>query len=231
VWNAYELSWLGRQGQPRTALGVLRFPCSAPRIVESKSLKLYLGSYYQERMRDAASVERAIAEDLSRLVGGSVEVAVDADLDRVPTLEAPPADEVRLDALDVAIDRFELAPELLHEAAARAPRRPSVREILYTHAFRSLCPVTEQPDWATIRVGYEGRPIEHAALLRYLVSFRRHADFHEACVERIFWDLWRAWQPDALCVEGRFVRRGGLDINPFRSSDERRAPNLRTRRQ
>jgi 7-cyano-7-deazaguanine reductase len=230
VWNAYELSWLSERGQPRAALGVLRFPCSSPQIVESKSLKLYLASLHQERIGDAARVQCVVGEDLGRVAGAPVEVHVDADLDRKAPLGAE-ADPVQLDVLDVAVDCYRLAPELLFEAAARAPRGASVRETLCTHAFRSLCPVTAQPDCASIRVAYEGRPIEHAALLRYLVSFRTQQEFHEACIERIFWDVWRAWQPAVLSVEGRFTRRGGLDINPFRSSAAARSANARTIRQ
>jgi 7-cyano-7-deazaguanine reductase len=229
VWNAYELSWLSERGQPRAALGVLRFPCDSPRIVESKSLKLYLGSLHQERLGDAAALERLLREDLGRAVGAPVAVALETDLDRAAVISAAPG--IGLDSLDVAVDRYQLAPELLFQAALAAPSGPAVREQLHTHAFRSLCPVTGQPDWATIRIAYEGRAIDRAALLRYLASFRSQREFHEACVEHIFWDVWRAWEPQVLSVEGRFTRRGGIDINPFRSSREARAAQARTLRQ
>jgi 7-cyano-7-deazaguanine reductase len=229
VWNAYELSWLAPSGQPRTALGLLRVPCESPRVVESKSLKLYLASLNQERLASPAQLVQRLSEELGRVAGAPVAVELALDWDR----EAPAgggAPVVDLDALEVAAQHYELAPELLRGAAS-GPAAEPVSELLQTHAFRSLCPVTRQPDWASVRIAYRGRAIERAALLRYLISYRRHSDFHESCVERIFWDIWRACAPERLSVEGRFARRGGLDINPFRSSWEARADQRRTRRQ
>jgi 7-cyano-7-deazaguanine reductase len=222
VWNAHELSWLSARGQPRVAIGVLRVPCTSPRIVESKSLKLYLGSLHQERLGSASDVQRVVSEDVSRVVGTPVGLGLHSG--RSPeSSDSFAAAGVCLDELDVDVDRYDLAPELLFDAAAVASSAGPVRETLYSRTFRSLCPVTGQPDWARIRIAYDGRAIDRAALLRYLVSFRKHREFHESCVERIFWDLWRSWQPRALSVEGRFLRRGGLDIWPLRRSHDPRA--------
>jgi 7-cyano-7-deazaguanine reductase len=236
VWNAYELSWLSPRGTPRVAIGVLRVPCSTPRVVESKSLKLYLGSLNQERLGGPAELQALVAREVGRVVGGPVQFAVDTELDRPLAPAARRCDAeppVRLDALDLEIadDAYRLAPQLLQAAAAAAPRGEHRRETLVTHAFRSCCPVTGQPDWATLRIAYEGSAIDRESLQRYLISFRRHRDFHEACVERIWWDVQRAWRPEQLTVEGRFTRRGGIDINPLRSSAPAPAAGCRTLRQ
>jgi 7-cyano-7-deazaguanine reductase len=140
---------------------------------------------------------------------------------------------VRLDALDLDVERdgYALAPQLLSAAAAAAARAERRSETLLTHAFRSCCPVTGQPDWASVRIRYEGRAIDRESLHRYLISFRQHRDFHETCIERIWWDVWRAWRPERLTVEGRFTRRGGIDINPLRSSELQPAGGQRTVRQ
>lgn len=213
VWNAYELSWLGPRGKPQIATARFVFPCDSARIIESKSLKLYLGSFNQERFASSEEPGRLLRQDLGRAAEGDVRVIIQSLADFQRCLPEEPAG-ICLDLLDVEISSYELDPGLLE------PEKPSpiVEEALYTELFRSACPVTGQPDWATVTVCYRGRKISQASLLRYLISYRRHRDYHENCVERIFLDLRQRCQPLALTVEANFLRRGGLDINPVRST-------------
>jgi 7-cyano-7-deazaguanine reductase len=214
LWNAYELSWLNPKGKPQVAVASFRVPADSPNLVESKSLKLYLNSFNQTVFTDGAAVTAAIAGDLSAAAGAAVSVRVEM-LDRRPAAGIGYPDGVLLDALDIACDTYQPAPELL----AVTPGE-EVEEILYSHLLKSNCLVTGQPDWAMVVIRYRGRPIERAGLLRYIVSFREHNEFHEQCVERIFCDIRRQCAPAALAVHARYTRRGGLDINPFRSSGE-----------
>jgi len=222
VWTAYELTWLDRKGKPHAAVATIVVPAESPRIVESKSMKLYLGSFAQTRFAAAQDVTAAIARDLGAAAGGAVQVALDAPDALVPA----PLAGTSLDGLDIACTAYDVDAALLAAGAGH------VRETLTTDLFRSLCPVTAQPDIASLQVDYEGPPIDHAGLLRYLVSYRCHAGFHEHCVERIFMDVKRRCAPVTLSVHARFLRRGGLDINPFRSDAGVRVPaNVRTARQ
>lgn len=214
IWNAWEVSWLDARGRPRIAVAELRIPGDSPNIVESKSLKLYLNGYAMTRFEDAHDVRARIARDVA--------ACVDAEVD-VTLLE--PAGFARLQVADFAgesLDGQELgitgyaAPDPGH-LRTRARARPT-EEALVTRLFRSRCPVTGQPDWASVRIRYRGRPIDRAGLLRYLVSFRDHAAFHEACVEQIFTDIAARCAPQALMVYARFLRRGGIDINPWRAT-------------
>lgn len=228
LWNAWELSWLDPRGRPRAAVAELRVPCTSPNLVESKSLKLYLNGYAMTRFAGADAVRDRIALDVATCVGMFVGVSLvdPAELARLQTV--PPAGE-SLDDEQTDIDDYASA-----DPAFLVFRRdaPAADETLFTRAFRSLCPVTGQPDWARIEIAYRGPRIDHAGLLRYLVSFRSHPDFHEACVERIFCDIQRRCHPAALRVHGRFLRRGGVDINPWRASAGFAAPaNARTARQ
>lgn len=214
IWNAWELSWLDPHGKPRIAVAELRVSCTSPSIVESKSLKLYLGGYAMTRFADVHDVGARIRKDVSVCVGGDIEVTLlePARFERVRIADF--AGE-SLDGGDIDIaDYAEPKPEHLR---TRALTRP-VEQSLVTRLFRSRCPVTGQPDWASVQVRYRGRPIERAGLLRYLVSYREHGDFHEACVERIFRDIQRQCRPLALLVYARFLRRGGIDINPWRAT-------------
>ena len=229
IWNAYELSWLDARGKPRVAIAELRVPADSPNLVESKSLKLYLNGYAQARFDDAAAVRAAIAHDLGAAVRAPVEAALVEARDfgalRIAELPGASLDDLQLEIADYG------PPQPLHlRADARAPQ---VEEALATQAFRSNCPVTGQPDWAAVQIRYAGAPIDHAGLLRYLVSFRQHAGFHESCVERIFTDIMARCAPRALSVYARFTRRGGLDINPWRATPGFGAPppNLRGARQ
>lgn len=224
VWNAYELSWLNRKGKPQVALAVLEVPCHSPQLVESKSLKLYLNSFANTVFDHDQAVVDTIQADMSATAGAQVSVhlsAVDGEFAGLPD------GAVCLDALDIAVDRYEVDASLL----TLVDQGKTVSETLYSHLLRSRCPVTGQPDWATLVVRYEGAPIAHEGLLRYLIGYRNHQGFHEQLVEQIYCDIKRQCQPDKLTVYGRFTRRGGIDINPWRSSHMARAENWRTVRQ
>ncbi|MDH7454424.1 NADPH-dependent 7-cyano-7-deazaguanine reductase QueF [Luteimonas composti] len=207
-WHAYELSWLDPRGKPLVATATLTVPAATPNLVESKSLKLYLNSLNGARFDDAEAARAAIAADVSRAAGGDVEVRFG-----LPPLSG--ADDVAcIDGLDVAIARYGPPdPSLL-----LAEDGAIVEETLRSELLKSNCPVTGQPDWATVDIAYRGPRIDRASLLRYLVSFREHAGFHEQCVEQIFVDLLARCRPQALSVEARYTRRGGLDINPWRAT-------------
>ncbi len=225
IWNAYELSWLNDKGKPQVALAELIVPCTSPNIIESKSLKLYLNSFANSRFDGRDRVVAVIAKDLAEVAGAPVDV-------RVMTLreaEREPAWEEHgqlVDTLDVTFDHFEYRPELL-----LTDQGPEQTGVLVSHLLRSHCPVTNQPDWGTVQVRYTGRPISPASFLRYVVSLRNHQGFHEQIIEQVFVDLQRQCAPRQLSVYGRFTRRGGLDINPFRSNYEDTPPNRRTIRQ
>ncbi len=225
VWTAYELSWLDAAGKPQVAIATFAVPATSPRLVESKSVKLYLTAFNQTHFASDGEVARAIARDLSAATGATVDVALTLPRD----FAALPRAELTgtcLDALPIGIDRYECSPDGLAAAGAE------LAETVYTRLFRSVCPVTGQPDYASVQIAYRGVRIDHAGLLRYLVSFRRHPGFHEHCVERIFADVWRRCRPASLAVYARFTRRGGVDINPWRTSgDEPPPPNSRTARQ
>jgi 7-cyano-7-deazaguanine reductase len=229
LWNAYEFSWLDDRGKPRVAIMELRVPCDSPNLIESKSLKLYLNGYAQTRFDDPLSLRSAIARDLSAAAGANVEVAL-VDASEFASLKIGELPGASLDYLELDIaDYGPPRPEHLHvHAHAR-----QTEEALTTQLFRSNCPVTSQPDWAALQIRYAGTPLDHAGLLRYLVSYRNHCGFHEACVERIFMDISARCAPRALSVYARFTRRGGLDINPWRATPGFGAtpPNLRGARQ
>lgn len=214
IWNAWELSWLDARGKPCVAVAELRVPCDSPNLVESKSLKLYLGGYAMTHFEDMHAVRVRIARDVSTCVGAEVEVVLwePAQFERLRGADfaGESLDEQVLNITDYAAPD---ARQLRTQKQARI-----VEESLVTRLFRSRCPVTGQPDWASVQIRYRGMPIERAGLLRYLVSFREHPDFHEACVERMFVDISRQCAPQALLVYARFLRRGGIDINPWRAT-------------
>jgi 7-cyano-7-deazaguanine reductase len=225
VWNAYELSWLDSRGKPEVAVAELRIPATTPNIVESKSLKLYLASFNQERLASADAFVERVARDLSSASGGPVEVTLTTP-SRFDALKLSELDGESIDGEPIAIERYGPPdPSLLATTTGEAD------ETLVSDLLKSNCPVTGQPDWASIAIRYAGPRIDRAALLRYLVSFRNHADFHEHCVERIYMDVLRRCAPRTLGVYARYTRRGGLDINPWRSSETADPPNPRTARQ
>ncbi len=226
LWNAYELSWLNAKGKPVVALASFRVPATSPNLIESKSFKLYLNSFNQTPFADTETVQQTLAGDLSAAAGAAVDVKIELLSSRPqPTLGYPQG--ILLDELDIVCDTYQPAPQQLLTVDGE-----KVEEILYSHLLKSNCLVTGQPDWAMVVIRYRGRPIDHAGLLRYIVSFRGHNEFHEQCVERIYCDITRQCAPDALAVYARYTRRGGLDINPFRSSGEFSVPeNIREARQ
>jgi len=225
IWNAYELSWLDARGKPEVALAEIRVPATTPNIVESKSLKLYLASFNRERMRSADALRERLVRDLSAAAGADVSVDVIAR-DRFASVRLTELAGESIDDLPIAIDYY--GPP---EASCLRTFGGDVEETLLSHSLKSNCPVTGQPDWASVEIDYAGARIDREGLLRYLVSFRDHADFHEHCVERIYTDISRRCAPRRLSVHARYTRRGGIDINPWRSSEPGNPGNPRTARQ
>jgi len=214
-WHAYELSWLDARGKPVVATATLSVPADSPHLIESKSLKLYLNSLNGARFDTPDRVRATILADLSAAAGAQVEF----DFGLPPFVEGQIGAE-SIDALDCGIDHY--GPP--QAEVLRADASDIVEEILHSALLKSNCPVTGQPDWAGVRIAYRGPRIDRIGLLRYLVSFRDHAEFHEQCVERIFVDLRARCAPLSLSVEARYTRRGGLDINPWRATADRPKP-------
>ena len=233
LWTAFELSWLNPRGKPQVALAHITVPCESVNLIESKSFKLYLGSFNNTRFADAAEVLARLRADLTEAAwrGAVVQSSVGVKLVAAEWFDREPIEELdglSLDRLDLDCDRYSPAPELLSAATDEAP----VSEVLTSNLLRSNCPVTGQPDWGSVQISYFGPQIDQAGLLRYLISFRKHNGFHEDCVERMFMDLQARCQPHKLSVYARYTRRGGLDINPFRTSYPQALPaNRRTARQ
>ncbi|WP_312397759.1 NADPH-dependent 7-cyano-7-deazaguanine reductase QueF [Stutzerimonas kunmingensis] len=226
LWNCYELSWLLPSGKPVVAIGEFEIPADSPSIIESKSFKLYLNSLNQSVFESREALAEVMSSDLSAAAGKPVKV-------RLRTLDEVAAEGVAtlpgrcVDDLDVTIEHYDHPqPGLLACDAGHM-----VEESLHSHLLKSNCPVTGQPDWGSVVVEYRGAALQAESLLAYLVSFRQHADFHEQCVERIFLDLHRLLQPEKLTVYARYVRRGGLDINPYRSTEAMVVDNRRLVRQ
>ena len=236
MWTAFELSWLNLRGKPQVALAHFTVPCDTPNIVESKSFKLYLNSFNNTRFADADAVKAVLRADLSEAVWRQtpaaaavpaigVTIVLPELFDREPVHEL---DGLSLDRLDVECSRFSPAPDLLSAAFDEPP----VSEVLVSNLLKSNCLVTGQPDWGSVQISYTGPAIAQEGLLQYVVSFRNHNEFHEQCVERIFMDIWTRCKPVKLAVYARYTRRGGLDINPFRTSYSQALPrNIRTARQ
>ena len=213
LWTAYEISWLDAGNKPQLAIGELRIPADSPATVESKSLKLYLGSFAQEPVGTRERLAQTIAGDLNRVCRAEIGVVLHpATRSAAPGIAALPG--VSVDDQNGAADTAEPDPGLLAVGSAIA------EETLASALFRSNCPVTGAPDYADVMVRYRGPRMDRAALLSYLLSYRRHAAFHESCVERIYMDLVAQCRTERLTVYARFTRRGGIDINPFRSNYE-----------
>lgn len=234
LWTAFELSWLNQRGKPQVALAHFTIPCETPNIIESKSFKLYLNSFNNTRFDSLEAVQERLREDINealwrgapaRLSSASVRVMAPEHFEtqRVQELEG-----LSLDRLDVECTDYSPRPDLLkadHD-------NPPVTETLVSHLLKSNCLVTGQPDWGSVQISYTGAAIDQEGLLRYIVSFRNHNEFHEQCVERIFMDIMRQCRPLKLSVYARYTRRGGLDINPLRTSAPMPIPqNVRTARQ
>jgi 7-cyano-7-deazaguanine reductase len=226
LWNCYELSWLTPSGKPVVAIAEFTIPADSPNIIESKSFKLYLNSLNQSVFVSRNDLAAVLQRDLSVVAGAPVGVRL-RSLAEVEDEGVARLPGVCIDELEVVIEDYsQPQPELLRCEPARV-----ITESLHSHLLRSNCPVTGQPDWGSVVVEYSGAALDHGSFLRYLVSFRQHADFHEQCVERIFLDLQRLLKPQALTVYARYLRRGGLDINPYRSTSAVQADNRRLVRQ
>lgn len=224
VWNAYELSWLTPSGKPQLACAEFRFPCQSGHIVESKSFKLYLNSFNQTQFTGRDEVQQLLIRDLSACAQADVEVAI-SDIECNSAYAVVELQGQCLDQLDVSPTGY--SPD----AALLSTGDELVEECLYSHLLRSLCPVTGQPDWGSVIINYRGKAIERKGLLSYVIGYRQHQEFHEQCVERIFCDIIQRCNPDHLSVYARYVRRGGLDINPFRTTGQQRPANHRLLRQ
>ena len=213
IWNAYELSWLNLRGKPQIAIASITVPADSPNIIESKSLKLYLNSFNQTRLADSDALLERMQLDLSRGFGAPVHIVLTAP-DQFGLLRFGELDGLLLDRLDIDIDVYTPDPSLLRAAQGESV----VDETLVSHLLKSNCLVTGQPDWGSVQIKYVGAAIDQEMLLRYLIGFREHNEFHEQCVERIFTDILRQCRPQKLAVYARYTRRGGLDINPWRSN-------------
>ncbi|ELS8947313.1 NADPH-dependent 7-cyano-7-deazaguanine reductase QueF [Vibrio fluvialis] len=215
IWTLYELSWLNDKGLPQVAIGEVAIPATSANLIESKSFKLYLNSFNQTRFADWAEVQACLQKDLSACAGESVQVEVKP----LAAYTAQPIVTMQgecIDDQDIEISSYDFDDTLLAEASSDE----IVEETLHSHLLKSNCLITNQPDWGSVEIAYRGPKIDREALLRYIVSFREHNEFHEQCVERIFTDISRYCHPEHLTVLARYTRRGGLDINPFRSSHQ-----------
>lgn len=228
IWNAYEVSWLNMRGKPQIAIARFMVPADSSSIVESKSMKLYLNSFNQTKLGGTDALVELLRIDLSAAFGAPVQITL-----RTPdTFDQTPQGELEgmsLDRLDIEVDEYLPDPTLLSAKFDEAP----IEETLVSHLLKSNCLVTGQPDWASVQIHYVGPPIDHEGLLRYIVGFREHHEFHEQCVERIFTDIQRQCKAQKLAVYARYTRRGGLDINPWRSNFSTGKPpsNARSARQ
>ncbi|KPQ23507.1 MAG: queuine synthase [Halomonas sp. HL-48] len=223
-WHAFEVSWLNGRGKPIVAVARFRLPAESPHLIESKSWKLYLNSFNQTRFDDREAVINTLAKDLTQAAGSPVGVALfDVDADALTPRRLPGES---LDELDIEVTDY--TPSADHLTVGDEV----VEETLYSHLLKSNCPVTGQPDWGSVMIRYKGRKLDREALLRYLIGYRQHQDFHEHCVEHIFTDLMHRAKPSELLVLARYVRRGGLDISPWRATPGLAPPSpLRLARQ
>lgn len=228
IWNAYEVSWLNLRGKPQVAIATIMAPADSPNIIESKSFKLYLNSYNQTKLAGTEALLSLLQADLSAGFGAPVQVSLTLQ-ENFSSLKMQELDGLLLDRLDLEIDSYTPNPLLLKADQQAAP----VEETLVSHLLKSNCLVTGQPDWGSVQIHYVGAAIDQESLLRYLIGFRDHNEFHEQCVERIFIDVMQQCKPQKLSVYARYTRRGGLDINPWRSnfSSGQKPSNARCARQ
>ncbi|USD41809.1 NADPH-dependent 7-cyano-7-deazaguanine reductase QueF [Vibrio sp. SCSIO 43135] len=227
IWTLYELSWLNEKGLPQVAVGEVSIPATSANLIESKSFKLYLNSYNQTKFASWEDVEQHLSRDLSNCAGETVSVKVNPVTDYTQQTIVTMQGEC-IDEQDIEITSYDFDADLLKDAAGDEV----VEEALHSHLLKSNCLITNQPDWGSVEIQYQGQKIDREALLRYLVSFREHNEFHEQCVERIFTDIMQFCKPSKLTVYARYTRRGGLDINPYRSSEQAQpAHNHRMARQ
>lgn len=225
IWNHYEVSWLDNNGKPHVALAVIDVPVTSHCIIESKSLKLYFNSLNNHKFDNSDIVAKTIMSDLSHVTKADVRVQIlplTTNAFKINSLSG-----ICVDDITTVITEYMVNPKLLKVSSSKVSN-----ETIYSNLLRSNCLITNQPDWATVIINYSGNKIDHEAFLKYIVSFRNHNEFHEQCVERIFMDLMNNCNLDELTVIGRFTRRGGIDINPIRSSNKNfEKENLRLIRQ
>jgi 7-cyano-7-deazaguanine reductase len=229
IWNGYELSWLNTKGKPEVAILRCEVPITSPNLIESKSFKLYLNSLNQSQFSSVEALSKVLQKDLSQCAGAEVVVHV-IPSKAFDSIQFGQFSGTCIDDLDIEITDFDITPELLKPDVAEVSQT-NVNETLVSHLLKSNCLITNQPDWGSILIKYSGNPISHEGLLRYLISFRQHNEFHEQCVERIFYDILQQCKPEKLTVYARYTRRGGLDINPFRSNFEAPYQDARLARQ
>jgi len=228
IWNAFELSWLNKKGKPQIALAEFQVPADSPNMIESKSFKLYLNSFNSARFEDEAEVRERLITDLSAFAGSKITTRI-YSTEAVTKKGMQEMSGVLMDRLDIEID-----PSLSADATLLEVNESfgPIEQCLVSHLLKSNCPATGQPDWASVQIRYQGRPILEEGLLRYLIGFRQLGEFHEHCVETIFTDIKRQCKPEKLSVYARYTRRGGLDINPFRTDHNSPWPeNIRHARQ
>ena len=223
LWHAYEVSWLNARGKPEVRVGRFFIPADAPNMVESKSFKLYLNSLNGTRFQSESAVVDTLKRDLGTTT--AAEVALELLPVDAPELEGGVPEGECLDGLDIEVDDSAPGVALLQVGEGQG------EESLYSHLLRSLCPVTGQPDWATLFISYRGKRLQRESLLRYILAFRKHQEYHEQCVERMFVDIHSLLQPEFLEIQAFYTRRGGLDINPFRSTEAGAVPLSRMNRQ
>ncbi|MFC0323912.1 NADPH-dependent 7-cyano-7-deazaguanine reductase QueF [Gallibacterium melopsittaci] len=228
IWTLYELSWLNQKGVPQVAIADVYLDFHSENLIESKSFKLYLNSFNQSKFDSLETVRATIEQDLRQCANGDVKVTIHT-LDHYQQQSITHFAGHCIDQQEIEIDNYQFNPDLL--AHCIEPNSEPTEETLVSHLLKSNCLITQQPDWGSVQIHYVGRKINQEKLLRYLISFRQHNEFHEQCVERIFCDIMRYAQPEKLTVYARYTRRGGLDINPFRSNFEPLPPNVRLARQ
>ncbi len=229
IWNAYEVSWLNPKGKPNVAILRCDVPVESPNLIESKSFKLYLNSLNQSMFESKEQLLSILKSDLSNCAGKEVKLELISS-HQFANQSIGDLSGILLDELDIQINDYDLKPENL-KSNHHGSDIQAVEETLVSHLLKSNCLITNQPDWGSVLIKYKGAKIDHEALLRYLISFRQHNEFHEQCVERIYFDILRHCKPEKLTVYARYTRRGGLDINPFRSNFEAPYSNHRLARQ
>jgi 7-cyano-7-deazaguanine reductase len=224
IWNAYEISWLNENGLPQVAIGEFIVPVTSPNLIESKSFKLYLNSFNQSSIKNTEELIQTLQADLSACAGETIKVrlfSVDDDKNQLYSAKG-----ICLDHQNITTDVYKRDASFL-----QLENGNQKNEILYSHLLKTNCPVTGQPDWGSLFIEYSGKTIVQSNLLKYIVSYRDECDFHEQCVENIFLDIMQQCQPDELTVFARYLRRGGLDINPYRSTKTDSPENCRLIRQ
>lgn len=222
-WNHYEVSWLNKKGKPVVAIAEIIYDCSTPNLIESKSLKLYFNSFNNTQFEDSEAVRLTVERDLSSQLQGKAQVKILSLKEKELAIIQSALKGECLDDLDVTCSTYLVEPKYLSVGDKQ------VEEILYSDLLKSNCLVTNQPDWGSVQISYTGRQINREGLLQYLVSFRNHNEFHEQCIERIFVDIMNCCKPQKLTVYGRYTRRGGLDINPYRTTEKMSLLGLNSR--